>query len=1243
MKMMILTAAVFAAVGAECGQARLAEGGKPLAKIVIAKDADKAARFAAADLKWHLDRITGGEFEIAEEGKSKGEKGKSEELISIFVGPSGRTKTKVTALGRQQYVVDVQNDAIELVGRDLVDKGKLVYTNTEADGVGGAGWPDLFDEQGTMYAVYEFLENHCGVRWLDSTDFGTILPKDPNLSVACGSWRKEPFMYYRGGTGCEGRPDYSPTLLKGMGKSKKKSPELERYETIAYRHAKGAKLQRKLFLMRHRAGGEQAEANHSFYWYYGRFWDEDSKYFECKRPELFAKGYPGKPPQMCYTCQEFVDQSVRDIRAYFDNGGYKKGTVREAGAKWGKNAYCLEPMDNTSYCLCDGCRALTDDGPDVPKKKRQSRLWFTFVNRVAREIRKSHPDKWITTLAYADHEFVPDGVKLEDNVIVYFCILWNRMPYRDGYPEQLDRLRQWRAAYPDQPMALWLYNTFPLEIANKGKWHCFPGYFAHTAESQYRLFKELNVRHGIFHCGFDNEMENYMQLEWMQNPDRTADEMLDEYFSMYGKAAKPLRAYYDLVERRYADKSLYPKGATQQTMQIAWGSLGDAPTMAKLGALMDEATALAETEDEKRRVELFRIGVWDYMKSGFDTYCLRQATPMPMWTARVVPSADGDPDKVDWTKLPVYDMPTYTRGTTNRHETVRERIRFAHDGKFLYLEAEENADPSKLIISPKIVPVDDWELLFAGQRGQPFRYYTSGPDARILGSSFGEVNWRQGVAASESGHPSYGAVCKTDRSQKDRWTSRWAFPLDKMLDRPVKPGDTIFFNGLRVAGKAICGTAMNAGGFDVLSLVSFTSVRTPDRLGSLALERSADRADETARWQQAIDAASSRGGGEVRVGKGEHAVGCLRLKDNVTLVLEEDARLVSLPGISAFPREDGPAVVWATNAQHVAIRGKGTIDGRGADFPQVCTFNERPRLVRFDDCRDVTVEGVRLVNPARWTLFLNRCDGFAVRGVKIRAHANFNNDGIDIASRNGIVEDCDVDSYDDGIVFKALTPDTVVANVKVRNCRVSSNCAAIKFGTETFGVFRDVEISDCRVEVGADCPRWVWAKDVPDTTGEHPLCKGGLAIEMVDGGTMERITARNVSFRHVETPVFVRLNARRTQATPSKLEDVVLENLTGEAASGIACHITGIPGLRVKNVKVKDVRFSVPGGHTPAEASLPVPEREQGHPDSRMFGHRLLPAHGFYVRHADNVTFENVVFDCRKPDTRPAIVREDVK
>ena len=54
---------------------RLADGGKPLADIVIAPDADENLKFAAAELKEHLDKITGGDFAIVNsprEGKKHG-------------------------------------------------------------------------------------------------------------------------------------------------------------------------------------------------------------------------------------------------------------------------------------------------------------------------------------------------------------------------------------------------------------------------------------------------------------------------------------------------------------------------------------------------------------------------------------------------------------------------------------------------------------------------------------------------------------------------------------------------------------------------------------------------------------------------------------------------------------------------------------------------------------------------------------------------------------------------------------------------------------------------------------------------------------------------------------------------------------------------------------------------------------------------------------------------------------------
>jgi len=47
------------------------------------------------------------------------------------------------------------------------------------------------------------------------------------------------------------------------------------------------------------------------------------------------------------------------------------------------------------------------------------------------------------------------------------------------------------------------------------------------------------------------------------------------------------------------------------------------------------------------------------------------------------------------------------------------------------------------------------------------------------------------------------------------------------------------------------------------------------------------------------------------------------------------------------------------------------------------------------------------------------------------------------------------------------------------------------------------------------------------------------------------------------------------------------------------------------------------------------------YPEAFMFNRRPLPAYGFYVRHADRVTFENVTVTPRSPDARKPFVFDD--
>ena len=796
------------------GEVKLAEDGRALADIVIAEKASVAAQFGARDLQWHLKKMTGADFRIIRDTEPQ-------TRYEIRVGESSRTKHRADEFKKQKYLVDVGEKATELIGWDGVQKGykEVTLEFPENAAPKGKNWPTVYTRQGSMYAVYEFLERWCGVRWANFTRYGTLLPQRPALTVAHGSYAGEPFMYYRGGTmDTVWGGDTSPMWFY--------TPQCSNYVNWCAAAfpggVKDADTYDRLWLLRNRAGGELQPACHSFGWLYEKYWDEGSRAFVEKRPQYFAKGYPNRPPQPCFSNPELIKAVVADARAYFDRGG----------GRWGENAYCLEPEDGSSFCQCPDCTRQFEPARSKDSSQHSS-YWFRFVNAVAREVKKTHPDKLVTTLAYATHQGVPTGFDVEDNVCIYSCLYHNReRPGNPLYRGEIARMREWHDRQPQVKLAVWLYNCFPLLSGSWGKYNTFPGFFAHEAVRQYRELHELGARGGVFHCGFNGEVANYMQLKLMIDPLRDVEDLLKEHFSIYGKAAPAMREFYDLVEERYADESYYPKkGGGGQF--LSWGCLGTKDLMDRLADCMKRAEAAAETESEKALVRLFKLDVWDYMCAGYATYQSRASTPLPSWTAkRVAAGAEGDPDKVDWTKASSVTTQFYKSGCAEKVPS-EVTVRLAHDGKWLYLELGEKTDVKKLVVAAAVCPCDTWEVLLARQCGVPYRYYIAGPDARGLAYCHGEEGVRNGAAAEEVGAKFFGAKCRTDRTQKDRWTTRFAFPLDGMTEKPVKPGETVYMNAVRVMNSALS----PSGGMAVYSLVSHSYVHVPDRLGEIALEK----------------------------------------------------------------------------------------------------------------------------------------------------------------------------------------------------------------------------------------------------------------------------------------------------------------------------------------------------------------------------------------------------------------------
>ena len=408
--------------------------------------------------------------------------------------------------------------------------------------------------------------------------------------------------------------------------------------------------------------------------------------------------------------------------------------------------------------------------------------------------------------------------------------------------------------------------------------------------------------------------------------------------------------------------------------------------------------------------------------------------------------------------------------------------------------------------------------------------------------------------------------------------------------------------------------------------------------------------------QGMIDAAPK--GGTVRIEPGEWEAKPFRLKSDLTLEIAKGATLWASTNLDDYAAAEGQRFfIGAVGATNVAIVGGGVFDGRGHAFTEkkltdgASQPQRLPVMMRFIRCRNLRLEGFTYRQGGAWGCHLCNCDGVTVRRLTCFNHINHTNDGIDIESRNVLIEDCTIDADDDAIVFKAETDKSfTVTNALVRNCTLRSCCNALKFGTGSYCDFRDVTVENCRFERarGNFCFGWYkymnrYWPHIPGVTN-HITGIAGMALEVADGGSLENVTLRDITIEGYQTPIFIRLERRHEPAAgrATYLRNVLIENVTGEVAeSRVACSITGVPGLRPRDITLRNVNLRFPGGGTAEDAAAAVPEKEKEYPEAFMFDFQPLPAWAFYVRHADGIRFENVTCSLAAPDARPRFVFDD--
>lgn len=426
---------------------------------------------------------------------------------------------------------------------------------------------------------------------------------------------------------------------------------------------------------------------------------------------------------------------------------------------------------------------------------------------------------------------------------------------------------------------------------------------------------------------------------------------------------------------------------------------------------------------------------------------------------------------------------------------------------------------------------------------------------------------------------------------------------------------------------------------------------------------------DTKAINDAIDAVVKKGGGTVYFPAGIYLSYSIHLKSNIALYLDQGSVLLAADTSAggryddAEPNEWGDkfayqdyghshwhnSLIWGENLENVSIIGTGIINGAGLSRN---ASQRRPwgnKAIALKLCRNVNLEDFTILNGGHFGILATGVDNLTIGNLKM----DTNRDGMDIDCCNNVrISNCTINSpWDDAICLKssyALGYAKSTQNVTITNCQVSGYdlgtfyngtyqrkewnrvpdregpTGRIKFGTESNGGFKNITISNCVFD----------------------YCRG-LALETVDGALLEDVTITNITMRDVtNSPLYLRLGARMrgpAGTEPGKLRRVTISNIrVYNADSHFASIISAVPGHAIEDVQLNDIRiYYRPMDSAQSKIPAVVPENEKTYPEPAKMG--IMPAYGFFIRHAKDIQLNNVEVSFMGAEVRPAFYIEDVQ
>jgi polygalacturonase len=350
--------------------------------------------------------------------------------------------------------------------------------------------------------------------------------------------------------------------------------------------------------------------------------------------------------------------------------------------------------------------------------------------------------------------------------------------------------------------------------------------------------------------------------------------------------------------------------------------------------------------------------------------------------------------------------------------------------------------------------------------------------------------------------------------------------------------------------------------------------------------------------QAAIDACEERGGGTVRLVAGTYLSAPIMLKSNITLQLDKGATLLGsadhadYPPLTMFHLPDLQPLVSASNASHISITGEGVIDGAGESWWKEArtirnagvlgSGHPRPKLIIFDHCKHVRVEGVTIQNSPMWQLVPYYSDNVIIRNVRILAPPNSpNTDAIDpFSSSHVVIDHVYADVGDDNVAIKSGAinspgPDDPSRDITITDCTFLHG-HGLSIGSEIAGGVQNIRAERIHFE-GTD--NGIRIKSNRDRGNDV----GHLFFRDIEMKGVKNALVISEYYPKILPPA-TETAQPVTRLTPH-FHDIVLENVTatGSASAGA---IVGLPEAPVLGVVLRNVNLSAKTGLTIAYAEV---------------------------------------------------------